>query len=113
MNHTACAFASAASAALSLAAATPSIDGPATIVNRSSRRVDVNYTLSGDAAIVTVDFQTNYVEGTETKWASIGGRNYANLVGDVNHVVEPGERHVYWNPELSWPNQVVPARHWL
>ena len=95
---------------LPLLAATPSIEGPATIVNHGSRRVDVNYTLAGDAAIVTVDFQTNYVEGTETKWASIGGRNYANLVGDVNHVVEPGERHVYWNPELSWPNQVVPAR---
>lgn len=94
---------------LPLLAATPSIEGPATIVNHGSRRVDVNYTLAGDAAIVTVDFQTNYVEGTETKWASIGGRNYANLVGDVNHVVEPGERHVYWNPELSWPNQVVPA----
>ena len=94
---------------LPLLAATPSIEGPATIVSHGSRRVDVNYTLAGDAAIVTVDFQTNYVEGTETKWASIGGRNYANLVGDVNHVVEPGERHVYWNPELSWPNQTVPA----
>ena len=109
MNHTACAFASAASAALSLAAATPSIDGPATIVSHSSRRVDVNYTLSGDPAIVTVDFQTNYVEGAETKWASIGGQNYANVVGDVNHVVEEGARHIYWNPEQSWPNHTVPA----
>ena len=109
MNKTACAFAFAVGTALSLAAATPSLDGIATIVNHGSRRVDVNYTLAGDAAIVTVDFQTNYVDGTETKWASIGGRNYANLVGDVNHVVEPGERHVYWNPEQSWPDHFVPA----
>lgn len=94
---------------LPLLAATPTLDGPATIVNHGSRRVDVNYTFSGDPAIVTVDFQTNYTDGAETKWASIGGRNYSGLVGDVNHVVEPGVRHIYWNPELSWPNRQVPA----
>lgn len=109
MNKTTCAFASVVGTALSLAAATPSLDGVATIVNHGSRRVDVNYTLAGDAAIVTVDIQTNYIDGAETKWASIGGRNYANLVGDVNHVVEPGERHVYWNPEQAWPDHYVPA----
>ena len=109
MNKPAHAILALTGLALPLLAATPYIDGPATIVNHDSRRVDVNYTLSGGPAIVTVDFQTNYVENAETKWASIGGRNYAGVVGDVNHVIEPGQRCIYWNPELSWPNQQVAA----
>ena len=82
----------------------PTISRPA-----NSRRVTISYVLAGDPAIVTVDIQTNFVAGGETEWVSIGGENYANMVGDVNHLVQPGERTVQWNPVKSWPNQKVAA----
>ena len=44
-----------------------------------SRLVTVSYTLTGDPAIVTVDFLTNGV--------SIGEANFSNVSGDVNKLV--------------------------
>ena len=41
--------------------------------NQQSRKVTISYTLKNEPAIVTIDIQTNYTDGTEIKWASIGG----------------------------------------
>ncbi len=67
----------------------------------ASRLVQIDYRLTGEKAIVTVDIQTNGV--------SIGAANFANAVGDVNREIEPSDerRTITWSPKDSWPNQVV------
>lgn len=69
--------------------------------------VTVKYRLSGDPGVITLDIQTNYTEGAETKWASIGPVNMKGFGGDVHQVVQPtgeGEyRTIYWSPETYWP----------
>ena len=89
--------------------AVPSVD-PASVTisqNQSTRLVTVQYKLTGDPAIVTIDFQTNNV-GT---WTSIGGEKYSQVVGDVNKLVNKiGEvSTIYWQPAKAdaWPNQNI------
>lgn len=71
----------------------------------SSCMATVEYKLS-ETAIVTVDFLTNGV--------SIGGARFNNVVGDVHKVVEVGDgeagtvRRMWWRPEKSWPNTLLP-----
>ena len=65
----------------------------------STRVVTVNYTLSGTNAIITFDALTNGV--------SIGGENIHYVVGDVNKLVQPGQRALYWQARRSWPDQKV------
>lgn len=91
--------------------AVPSIDTSSVSLtqNPSTRLVTVQYTLTGDPAVVTVDFQTNNVSsGT---WASIGGDKYSRLVGDVNKLVTRigSTSTIYWQPtkEYGWPNQHI------
>ena len=77
--------------------------------NSGSRLVTVRYVLTGDPAVVTVDFQTNNVAaGT---WASIGGEKYAGVIGDVNKLVTNVNStcSIFWQPtkEDAWPNQLV------
>ena len=77
--------------------------------NPRSRLVTVNYVLTGDPAVVTVDFQTNNVsDGT---WTSIGGDKYAGVCGDVNKLVTNVNSTctIFWLPtkEDAWPNQYV------
>lgn len=93
---------SSASAAATMSAAAadlPVVSGVTISQDASTRLVTVGYTLSGTNAIVTVDFLTNGV--------SIGGANIHHVVGDVNTVVEPGQRSIYWQPRRSWPGQTV------
>ena len=60
----------------------------------------VKYALDGAPGIVTVDFLTNGV--------SIGAANFANVSGDVNRKVEPGDREIKWRPNRSdWAKQGV------
>ena len=60
----------------------------------------VKYTLDGAPGIVTVDFLTN--------GASIGAANFANVSGDVNRKVLPGDRKIKWHPHRSvWAGQGV------
>ena len=78
--------------------AVPSVD-PASVAisqNQSTRLVTVQYKLTGDPAIVTIDFQTNNV-GT---WTSIGGEKYSQVVGDVNKLVNKIDEvsTIYWQP---------------
>ena len=69
--------------------------------------VTVKYRLSGDPGVITLDIQTNYTEGAESKWASIGPVNMKGFGGDVHQIVQPtgeGEyRTIHWSPETYWP----------
>ena len=89
--------------------AVPSVD-PASVTisqNQSTRLVTVQYKLTGDPAVVTIDFQTNNV-GT---WTSIGGDKYSRLYGDVNKLVKNigTTSTIYWQPAKAdaWPNQHI------
>ena len=63
--------------------------------------VTIEYQLSGEPGIVTVDIQTNV---TGDVWTSIGGEHYQNMYGDVNRVVTntTTKSHVYWHPDQDW-----------
>ncbi len=81
--------------------------------NSRSRLVTVRYELTGDPAVVTVDFQTNNVaSGT---WASIGGDKYAQVIGDVNKLVTNinSTCTIFWQPTAAdaWPNQYIPGEN--
>ena len=84
-----------AGSALSLVSA-PVVKENSVTLTQSSGLVTIGYTLEGDAGIVTVDIQTNGV--------SIGGQNLAFMAGDVNKVVQPGDRTITWKPYKAWPD---------
>lgn len=93
-----------------LAFATPSID-PSTVAmtqDPSSRKVTVAYTLSGEAAIVTLDIETNVTDGV---WASIGQQNLTYVSGAANRLVTTlgTPSYIYWQPTKAWPNMDVAA----
>lgn len=77
--------------------------------NQQSRKVTISYTLKNEPAIVTIDIQTNYTDGTEIKWASIGGGNLRSLSGAVNKIVdvldEPST--VTWMPHKTWQGHQI------
>ena len=77
--------------------------------NPATRLVTIQYTLTGDPAVVTVDFQTNNV-GTGA-WVSIGGEKSAGVVGDVNRLVTKvgSACSIFWKPTKAdaWPNQHI------
>lgn len=86
--------------ALSCAAAPIVREGSVTFhQDPASRLVRVGYTLDGEPGIVTIDVQTNGV--------SIGAANIRALAGDVNRVVQTGERAIFWRPDLSWPGHRI------
>lgn len=92
-------------AAGSLFASVPVVNpGSVSMVQDESRKVTITYRLSGEPGIVTIDIQTNCVDGTETKWASIGGKNISHLYGDVNRINTniASDSHAYWRPDKSW-----------
>ena len=82
-------------------AAVPSIQKDSVVMDQNprNRRVTINYTLEDAAAIVTVDVRTNGV--------SIGGGNLRYFAGDVNKVVEPGERTMTWLPDKAWEGHKI------
>ena len=75
----------AAFAALA-AGAEPRVDQNAVTLTQDpqSRLVSVTYTLTGEPAVITVDFQTNAVANAETGWLSIGEVNFTTTAGAVN-----------------------------
>lgn len=98
-----------------IASALPVIDQSSVTLaqNSRSRLVTVQYVLTGDPAVVTVDFQTNNVAaGT---WASIGGEKFAGTIGDVNKLVTNinSTCTIFWQPTAAdaWPNQYVPGEN--
>ena len=74
--------------------------GSVTFSQGSSRLVTIGYELQNEAAVVTIDIQTNGV--------SIGAANTRGMYGDVHVKVEPGVgKKAYWAPTKHWPDQVV------
>ena len=65
----------------------------------STRLVCVTYSLDEDPGIITFDVLTNGV--------SIGAANVKALAGDVNRLVQTGDRTIYWRPDLSWPGHKI------
>ena len=95
----------AASAALSLHAAAPSIPtGSVTMTQaESSRQVIITYDLQNAPAIVTVDILTNGV--------TIGAANLKYFAGDVHRVIQPGTgKRMTWRPDKAWPGHEITDR---
>jgi len=65
----------------------------------NSRIVNITYTLSDEAAIVTVGIETNGV--------AIPDSAVTRLSGDVSAVVQPGARSIVWNAGADWPEHSV------
>lgn len=86
--------------ALALNAA-PTVSNVEMLPQSGTRKVTVKYKLTGEPAVVTVDFTTNGV--------SIGSRNIISLTGDVCRRIEPSSefRVIHWNPDKDWPNQLI------
>jgi len=101
----------AASASFIGHAAAPVVTNVEFSQNRASREVTVQYKLSSVPAIVTVDFETNYVENAETKWASIGAENIRNVTGDafVEVTAAKAAYALSWRPDVSWPGATLPV----
>jgi len=96
----------------SIARATPVIPADSVSVSQNAGRVvTVTYTLGDEnnqeSAIVTVDFETNVTGTVEGPWVSIGERNFRNVNGFVNKVVEPGTHTIIWAPRETWPDRVI------
>lgn len=94
--------------ALSAAACSSIVAAPVvsdvTMSQDASRTVTINYTLSGEPGIVTVDVQTN---SGGNAWVSIGGQHLVYFAGDVNKRVETGARTITWKPRKAWPDNKV------
>lgn len=92
-------------------AAVPVVSNVEFTQNRSTREVTVRYKLSSVPAIVTVDFETNYVENAETKWASIGAENIRNVTGDAFVEIAAAKEtySISWRPDVSWPGEKLPV----
>ena len=90
--------ATAATSAALLAA--PSVTGVSFAQEATGpRTVTVDYTLAGEEAIITMDVLTNNV--------SIGDENIHFLEGDVNRLVQPGNRQIRWFAQKSWPGHNI------
>ena len=89
--------------------AEPRVDQSAVTLEQDSqsRLVTVGYELTGEPAVITVDFQTNTLANAAGDWVSIGDVNFTNVIGGVNQVVQPGVRTITWQPDKSWPDQRI------
>ena len=82
----------------SLAAAFECFAAPATVAVTSftqadDRTITIDYTLTGDPAVITLDIQTNALS-----WASIGGRDLCRAQGDVWKRVDAGSGRITYRP---------------
>ena len=65
-----------------------------------SKLVRIDYALTGEDAIVTIDIQTNNV--------SIGVENLHYFKGDVNRLVRAGEdKSISWDVRKAWPGHDI------
>ena len=80
-------------------------------VNDDKSVVEISYTLSGEAAVVTVDIQTNTLADATGEWVSIGGEGMGLLGGYANRLVETVDTPVkaYWFPNKSFPDRQLAA----
>lgn len=87
-------------------AATPQVTSVSMAQSSSSRLVTIDYTFTGEDAVITLDVQTNAPGGA---WASIGGAAVCNAQGEVWKKVsnDGSTHHITWRPDLSWPDHVI------
>jgi len=109
MNSKTFAFTVTAILSASALFAEPRVDQSAVTLEQDSqsRLVTVGYELTGEPAVITVDFQTNTLANAAGDWVSIGDVNFTNVIGDVNQVVQTGSHAIYWQPDKSWPDQRI------
>ena len=79
--------------AATASAVVPEISNVVLSQDEASRKVTVSYTLSGGAAYVTADVRTN---GVST------GVILAQVSGDVNRMVDAGNRSFVWKAHRDW-----------
>ena len=101
----------AATAASAAFAVEPRIASTSFDLNADNRLATIRYELADAPGIVTLDVQTNRTGAAtvdEADWVSIGGEHLREVVGDVNRYVEGlGEHILLWQPDKSWPDNVV------
>ena len=112
-THHSSLFTAAATAftAAAAGAATPVVTSVSMSQSSFSRLVTIDYTFTGDPAVITLDVQTNAntsASADDPGWTSIGGEAVCNAQGDVWKKVETGSRTITWRPDKSWPDNVVP-----
>ena len=91
--------------------ADPTVGSVSLSVNDDKSVVEISYTLSGEAAVVTVDIQTNALADATGEWVSIGGEGTGVLGGYANRLVETVDTPVkaYWFPNKSFPDRQLAA----
>ena len=95
-------------AALGTAGAAPNVSNVVLSQAVGSRRAYITYDLAGEAAVVTVDIQTNTMSDASGEYVSIGDANLHFMSGDVNKLVQTGEGHtILWRPDKAWPGHAV------
>ena len=107
-------FAGTLAAAMAAVAvpAVPSVDTVTMAQPGPTRLVNIDYTLSGADAVITLDIQTNAntsAGADDPGWTSIGGEAIGNATGDVwKKVTNDGTtHHIKWRPDLSWPDHII------
>ena len=79
-------------------AADPAVSNVQVAPQGADRKVPISYTLAGAPAIVTFEVFTNGV--------TIGGFPLRAAWGDVNVIVQPGNRTLFWQPR-EWSDRFV------
>ena len=71
----------------------------------------INYVLLGEAAVVTVDIQTNTLADASGDWVSIGGKAVGEIKGDANKVIRTLGRKLtaVWWPANGFGCGSIPA----
>ena len=86
-------------------------DGSVSLTQWKPDVVKIDYTLTGEPAVVTVEIQTNTAAGAGGEWVSIGGEAMGFLGGEANKVVRTLDEPVtaYWFPSVTFRDQNVEA----
>lgn len=95
---------SAAAVVSATVLASPSVSIVATRQDAATRVVTVDYRLSVEPAVVTLGVETNRGDGV---WIPIGDEHVQGASGDVNRLVQIGDRSIEWRPDRSWPNHRI------
>ena len=105
-----CAVLAAVAFAASSSADVPEITSVTMSQDKRTRLVTVSYTVTNAPAVVTLDIETNCVDGAEVKWASIGGAHIQTFSPDSavwQRVEEDGTYWIRWHADQDWPDRRV------
>ena len=84
--------------------AAPSVNVTGVTQDPLTKKVTIDYELSGSPAIVTMTVETN-----SAGWAAIPGSALRHVSGDVGGIVrgDSAGLKITWRPDESWPNQAL------